>query len=120
MKSRICCFSLQNEQTDRSKRKRQKSNDFEPKVSRKAKKLADIDSELKEDGEISDDNDSDEDVGRHSPVRRHSPPPKDIVYEIDDDTCSSSNSSDNGHRTFSGEPYSPVKFTKGKINTRLF
>lgn len=115
-------FSLQTtEQNDREnvKRKRLKSTDSDDHKIKpssltraKAKKLVKTpSSEQKEDGEISDENDSDDDdddyrVRSESPVYQR----KQIVYEIDDDSYSSSGSDRNSpYNTFSGEKLSNIK-----------
>lgn len=102
------------------KRKRHKSTDSDHKsrssASRpKTKKRANSsDSEPKEDGEISDDNGSDDEdddddlchVPRNDAISQR----KQIVYEIDDDSCSSSGSGRNSpYSAFSGEELTQLK-----------
>lgn len=119
IQSRICFFSLIPLQIDNdrenAKRKRLKSTDSDhrPNASSsslarsKVKKLAKTPNpEQKEDGEISDDNDDSADddeyrVRSASPVHQRR---KQIVYEIDDDSYSSSGSGRNSpHNSYSGE-----------------
>lgn len=108
---------MQTTERENVKRKRLKSSDsddHEIKPSSltrvKAKKLVKTPNlEQKEDGEISDENDSDDDDYRmrsESPVYQR----KQIVYEIDDDSYSSSGSGQNSpYNTFSGEKLSNIQ-----------
>lgn len=109
---------MQNDQCDldKSKRKRQKSTDSDqnvaPQVSRSKnrKRAKSSDSEPKEDGEISDDNDSEDDL-KQTPQNHPISQRKQIVYEIDDDSCSSSASGRNSpYSAFSGEQLTQFKW----------
>lgn len=94
------------------KRKRHKSPDSHhteivsaTRQQKTRKRAQSSDSDQKEDGEISDDVDSDDDDSsgdrENSPIFQR----KEIVYEIDDDSCSSSNGSgrNSPYNNFSGE-----------------
>lgn len=106
---------------ENAKRKRLKSTDSDHRanpsssssslVRSKVKKLDNAQSsEQKEDGEISDDNDDSADDDDDYRVRSASPVHqrrKQIVYEIDDDSYSSSGSGRNStHNSYSGEELS--------------
>lgn len=102
---------------DSSKRKRQKSTDSHQKRAtrpKNQKRSHTSDSEQKEDGEISDENDSeedddddDDDVDHLNREQTKLSQRRQIVYEISDDSCSSSASGRNSpYAAFTGEQMS--------------